>query len=150
MKQFDFLHSIEEIILRDLDALHAELVLTEEANLWKVHPGVLNATGTLTYHLCGNLRHFIGATLANDGYVRQREEEFSKTDLTKEELLEEITSTKTAVAAAFSGLTNADLDREMPDTPPQHKGRSIGFFLMQLSCHLSRHTGQLNYARRIH
>ena len=42
-----------------------------------------------------------------------------------------------------------DLEMEMPDPPPHHVGKSVGFFLIQLTCHLSRHRGQLDYLRRI-
>ena len=58
-------------------------------------------------------------------------------------------TTLTWLKNALNKLTSEQLLDPMPDTPPQHKGRSIQFFLIQLSCHLSRHTGQLNYLRRI-
>ena len=57
--------------------------------------------------------------------------------------------TRAAVAAALGRLDAARLQDEMPDPPPQHRGRTIGYFLVQLCCHLSRHRGQLNYLRRI-
>ena len=149
MNSFNFIKDAEEIILRDLDDLIMEIDATEEKDLWKNMPGVTNSVGTLAFHLCGNLRHFIGAVLGNDGYVRRREEEFSRRDLSKEELILEIRNTRQAVEKALSSLSIDQLTKEMPDTPPQHKGRTIGFFLMQLICHLSRHRGQLNYLRRI-
>lgn len=149
MNPFNFLKDAEEIILRDLDDLILEIDATEEKDLWKNMPGVTNSAGTLAFHLCGNLRHFIGAVLGNDGYIRKREEEFSRKDLSKEQLILKIRETKIAIQMAFSSITEVHLSEEMPDTPPQHKGRTIGFFLMQLICHLSRHRGQLNYLRRI-
>ena len=60
-----------------------------------------------------------------------------------------IDETVQAVEDGFAKITEEDLEKEMPDPPPQHKGRSIGFFLIQLCCHLSRHRGQLNYLKRI-
>lgn len=144
-----FLKDTEEIIVRDLRAMKQELELTNPDLLWKAEPGVINSVGTLCYHICGNLRHFIGATLGNDGYLRDREAEFNKQDLSLAELLTTIDETIVAVQNAFPLLIEADLEREMPDTPPQHKGRTIGFFLIQLCCHLSRHHGQLNYLKRI-
>ena len=143
------LKDTEEIIVRDLGAMKQELELTKPDLLWKAEPGVINSVGTLSYHICGNLRHFIGATLGNDGYLRDREAEFNKQNLSLEELLGTIDETIVSVQNAFTVLTEADLEREMPDTPPQHKGRTIGFFLIQLCCHLSRHRGQLDYLRRI-
>ncbi len=149
MNTFNFIKDAEEIILRDLDDLVMEVDATDDKDLWRSVPGITNSVGTLAFHLCGNLRHFIGAVLGNDGYVRRREEEFSRRDLSKEELILEIRNTRQAVEKALSSLSIDQLTKEMPDTPPQHKGRTIGFFLMQLICHLSRHRGQLNYLRRI-
>ena len=46
-------------------------------------------------------------------------------------------------------ISSDTLDDHMPEPPPQHTGRSIRFFLLQLSCHFSRHSGQLDYLRRM-
>jgi hypothetical protein len=146
---FDFIKDIREIIVRDLNHLKEEVHKTKTELLWEPLPGIINPVGTLAFHLCGNLRHFIGAVLGKDGYVRDREAEFSKKYFSKEELVAHIDATIVAVSDSLSLLKEEDLHREMPDTPPQHKGRSIGFFLIQLCCHLSRHRGQLDYLRRI-
>jgi len=149
MEKFDLIQDVREIILRDLQDLETEVNDTSDHNLWRSVPGITNSVGTLAFHLCGNLRHFIGAVLGKDGYLRMREEGFSRKDLTKEELIREISSTRQAVERALSSLSETQLTEEMPDTPPQHKGRTVGFFLLHLVCHLSRHRGQLNYLRRI-
>ncbi|MFM7729001.1 MAG: DUF1572 family protein, partial [Flavobacteriales bacterium] len=112
-------------------------------------PGVVNSVGTLAIHMCGNLQHFIGAVLGNSGYVRNREAEFSHTPRSKEDIIAEIEATSIAVQTALAQLSEADLSREMPDTPPHHKGRSVGYFLVQLVAHFARHSGQLNYLRRM-
>lgn len=144
-----FINDIEEILVRDLLVMKEEVLKTSQENLWEAENGIINSVGTLAYHLCGNLRHFIGAVLGNDGYVRDREAEFGRKGFPKEELLQVIDDTVDAVRKSLSQLTREDLERPMPDTPPQHKGRTIGFFLIQLCCHLSRHRGQLDYLRRI-
>jgi uncharacterized damage-inducible protein DinB len=140
---------IREIILRDLADMASEVEAVPEEHLWTAVPGIINPVGTLSHHLCGNLRHFVGAVLGNDGYARDRADEFDARDLTKNALLDEIQATIEAVNKALSSFDPARLSEPMPDTPPQHKGRTIGFFLVQLCCHLSRHRGQLNYLRRI-
>jgi len=145
----DFLNDIRYIILRDIRVVREELNATPEANLWKVMPGITNSVGTIALHLSGNLRHFIGANLAHDGYLRDRDGEFNRKDLTKSELLQLMDDSISAIEKAFDQLNPAVLDHPMPDPPPQHSGRTIRFFLMQLSCHLSRHTGQMNYLRRM-
>lgn len=140
---------IAHILCRDLHELADEVESTPDELLWKNMPGVTNSVGTLAYHLCGNLQHFIGAILGNTGYIRKREEEFARHDLSKEQLLGEIHKTKASVELALGALSAADLHREMPDTPPHHKGRSVGYFLIQLVAHFARHRGQLNYLKRI-
>ena len=143
------LNYTEEIIIRDLHAMREEISLTDADLLWKSYPGIINSVGTLSCHICGNLRHFIGTALAKDGYIRDRDAEFNQQGLKKEEILQMIDDTISALKSAFEQLTDGELEREMPDTPPQHKGRTVGFFLIQLCCHLSRHRGQLDYLRRI-
>jgi hypothetical protein len=144
-----FISDISEILLRDLEALITEVNYISEENLWKSYPGVINSTGTIVYHLCGNLQHFIGAVLGQDDYIRDKNKEFVPQYFSKERLIQEIIITQQAVRKALNNLNPAQLTDPMPDTPPQHKGRTIQFFLIQLSCHLSRHTGQINYLRRI-
>ncbi|MFM9008023.1 MAG: DUF1572 family protein, partial [Bacteroidota bacterium] len=112
--------------------------LIPEEKLWQTMPGITNSAGTLVVHLCGNLRHFIGDILAKDGYRRDRDREFSGEPIGKKELYHMVRVTLLALENAFDTLKPEMLELEMPGTPPHHKGRSIGFFLMQLSTHLSR------------
>ena len=145
----EFLHDIRHIIVRDLHVVKEEVAATPEFNLWRSLPGVTNSVGTLALHLCGNLRHFIGAQLALDGYVRDRDAEFNLQNLSKTELLQLIDDSISAIDNALNIIKPEDLDQPMPQPPPHHAGRSVRFFLIQLSGHLSRHTGQMNYLRRI-
>ncbi|MBU3677515.1 MAG: DUF1572 domain-containing protein [Chitinophagaceae bacterium] len=143
------IQDVNEILVRDLKALYHEMEEIPEAHLWRVLPGVINPIGSLSHHICGNLRHFIGNKLGHDAYVRNREDEFLNHRLSKAFLLQEIEETSKVVAMALGKLNAADLNLAMPDPPVQHEGKSIGFFLIQLCCHLSRHRGQMNYIRRI-
>lgn len=143
------LDHLRHILTRDLGALAVEVEATPDDLLWSSVPGVTNSVGTLAVHLCGNLRHFVGHHLGGDGYVRRRDEEFSGRPLPKQEVLAEIVRTQKAVDSALLHIDPNRLDEEMPAPPPHHAGRTVRFFLMQLSCHLSRHTGQVNYLRRI-
>ncbi len=140
---------VREILIRDLRDMAEEISGMPEEHMWMTMPGIINPVGTLSHHLCGNLRHFVGSVLGEDGYVRNREDEFAARGLSKSELVQEIYATIEAVDKALSALDPARLAEPMADTPPQHRGRSIGFFLVQLCCHLSRHRGQLNYLRRL-
>ena len=81
--------SLSQIFTRDLTKLKGELsAYTNEADLWKVTDGISNSAGNLTLHLLGNLNHFMGATLGNTGYVRNRDAEFALKDVPREQLLE--------------------------------------------------------------
>jgi uncharacterized damage-inducible protein DinB len=144
-----FLQDIKHILLRDLAVIADEVRQTDEQLLWKSLPGITNPVGTIALHLCGNIRHFIGNQLGKTGYVRNRDAEFSNHQLTKQQLLDEISATIHETDSVLSNLDERLLESEMPEPPPHHKGRSVAFFLMQLSCHLSRHTGQMNYLRRM-
>ena len=139
---------VAQILDRDLGKLVEEVEGIPDDQLWEAMPGVINSAGAIAFHLCGNLRHFIGSILGQDGYVRQLDQEFT-TVLPKAELLAEIRRTREATAAALAVLPADRLAETMPGTPPHHAGRSIGYFLVQLCCHFERHWGQLNYLRRI-
>jgi len=143
------LESLRHILTRDLQVLAKEVLATPDDVLWSTMDGVTNSVGTLSVHLCGNLRHFVGHLLGQDGYIRNRDMEFAGTPIPKQEVLLEIENTRAAVDQALLHLDPDILDEPMPSPPPHHEGRSVRFFLIQLSCHLSRHTGQVNYLRRV-
>lgn len=147
--EYNLVEDVRVILMRDLRDMAEEIESIPDEHLWVPMPGIINPIGTLSHHLCGNLRHFVGAVIGGDGYIRDRADEFEARGLSKAVLIEEIEKTRNAVDAALSSLDPARLSEVMGDTPPQHKGRSIGFFLVQLCCHLSRHRGQLNYLRRM-
>ena len=143
------LQHLRHTLTRDVDALAQEVEATADGLLWQGLPGFPNSVGTLAFHLCGNLRHFIGHEIGGDGYERDRNAEFSGTPLPKATLLAEIQTAQDVINSILTALPPAQLDAPMPNPPPLHRGRTIRFFLMQLSCHLSRHTGQANALRRI-
>lgn len=140
---------IHHILTRDLEALADEVECTPERDLWSTLPGIHNSVGTIAVHLCGNLRHFIGHEIGGDGYVRERAAEFSGEPRPKEQILSEIEETRETIDRVLRHLVPTRLAEEMPHPPAQHAGSTIGFFLMQLSCHLSRHSGQAHYLRRM-
>ena len=75
------------LMTRELSAFSRELDLFEDESLiWSTVPGIANSAGNLTLHVCGNLQHFVGATLGGTGYVRDREREFSARGIGRAEL----------------------------------------------------------------
>ncbi len=139
---------IEEIIIRDLDILKKEANLFKsEGDLWKTAGEISNPAGVLSQHLCGNLKHFIGATLGKTGYQRNRELEFSQTGILREELIRNVEETIDVVKKSFEKLNDEDLKSIYP-TPFLGKTLTTGELLLIITSHLSYHLGQVNYLRR--
>ena len=66
------------------------MLYKNEEDVWKIKEGISNSAGNLTLHLLGNLNHFIGATLGNTGYVRERDKEFSLKNIPRIQLVEDL------------------------------------------------------------
>lgn len=142
------LSQITQLFIRDLERLKDELNAYEnEADIWKLSGEISNTAGNLTLHLVGNLNHFIGARIGNTGYVRQRESEFSE-QLSREDLLQQITETQQMVKVALGGLTEDDLKEPHPIEFIKTE-LDLGSWLMYLSSHFNYHLGQINYHRRL-
>lgn len=140
--------TLASILGRDLDAARREVEAYPEAQLlWAAVPGLSNSGGVLVRHLCGNLQHFIGATLGGSGYVRNREAEFGGPPDSRESLLEEIARTKTSTMETLAGLTRAQLEAEYPLPLGDHRLQTERF-LVHLAVHFGFHLGQLDYHRR--
>lgn len=134
---------------RDLGRLIKEVEsYKNEKNLWIEDGNISNCGGNLALHLVGNLKTFIGATIGNTGYVRQRELEFSQKDVPRDQLITMINETKAIVEKALSDMDSSLLDQEYPILvfkAPQ----TYQHFLVHLATHLGYHLGQVNYHRRL-
>jgi len=142
-----------EIFERELNKLIEEINLypNQEA-IWKITPGIKNSGGNLCLHICGNLQHFIGQVMGNTGYVRNRDSEFSGTNIPTPELINEIKKTKEAVVSTLLSAPEIDLEEEYTALPAHVLGKeklTKGFFLMHLISHMDYHLGQINYHRRM-
>ena len=143
------IQTVQKLLDRDLAVLEKEISLyTADADLWKVAGNIKNPAGNLCLHLCGNLQYYIGAVLGNNGYVRNRDAEFSTKGLTKEELLNEIAKTRKAVSEALQKLNPTVLETIYP-VEVFKDPMTTGYFLIHLSAHLGYHLGQINYHRRL-
>ena len=134
---------------KELDNLTEEIKAYEQdEQLWKMADGISNSGGNLCLHLTGNLQHFIGATIGESGYIRNREAEFKLKNIPKQKLLEEIENTKRIVPDTLEQVSKKELDSDFPiqvfDEP-----LTTEYFLVYLLRHLSYHIGQINYHRRL-
>lgn len=137
-----------ELYKRDIEKLINEFKQypTDEA-MWKVSSGITNSAGNLGLHLIGSLNHFIGATLGNTGYVRNRDAEFSEKKKTRAEIIDELNAAVKVVEQTFSNLSEEDLNKPFPF---EFAGKqSCRFYLMLFLGHLNYHLGQVSYHRRI-
>lgn len=134
---------------RDLDKLIQEINSFENENdLWKIKKGIINSAGNLTMHLLGNLNHFIGKTLGNTDYVRNRDEEFSIKDISRDKLVADIHSLQEVIKNTLPKLSHEDLKKEFP-IQIRNEVYSTENMLTYLLGHLNYHLGQVNYLRRM-
>ena len=102
---------ITSLFERDINKLIEELMLYKsEEDVWKIKEGISNSGGNLGLHLLGNLNHFIGATLGNTGYVRERDKEFSLKKIPRIQLVEDLKKVNEVIKNTLPLLSNQDID----------------------------------------
>jgi hypothetical protein len=137
------------LFCRDLAKLKVELEsYKNETQIWKVVGDIANSTGNLCLHLVGNLDTYIGATLGNTGYVRDRDAEFALKDIPRSELIKRIDSTIQTIQTVVPAISEVQLKSEYPLLVLKEK-TTTEYFLIHLAMHLSYHLGQVNYHRRL-
>jgi len=143
------LNSLIELFTRDLTKLKDEInAYSDESKLWITAKEINNSAGNLCLHLTGNLKHFLGATLANTGFVRDRDAEFRQKDVPRAELVKGIDEAIAAVKTTLASLDEQDLAKPYPIDFFKKQG-STAFYLLHFSSHLNYHLGQINYHRRL-
>jgi uncharacterized damage-inducible protein DinB len=143
------LKSINTLLTRDLTKLRTEIEAYKiESNLWVVQGEITNTAGTLCLHLCGNLRHFIGAKLGDTGYIRDRPAEFNDRNVPRTELLRRIDLTILEIDNTLQAIDPDRLRKPFPEAVFGYE-MTTEFFLIHLLGHLNYHLGQINYHRRI-
>lgn len=140
---------IESMLLRDLDGLRRELArYPDDESLWELPEGLPNSGGTLALHLAGNLRHYIGAVLGANGYVRDREGEFAARHVPRADILREIDAAEQAVRTVLPRLTEERLQSDFPEIIANGYRIRTGAYLIQIAVHFAYHLGQISYHRR--
>ncbi len=140
---------IRAVLMRDLRGLKRELeAYPNEADIWKVMPGVTNSAGNLALHMVGNLRHFIGAQLGHSNYKRDRDAEFKTKEMPRTELLKLIDMTIIGVDHTMPHVGAQALAAPYP-LKIAEMTLTTGEFLLHLCVHLGYHLGQVDYVRRI-
>ncbi|MGA8263749.1 MAG: DUF1572 family protein [Ignavibacteriaceae bacterium] len=142
--------SLSELFERDLTRLKEEITLySDESKIWVVKGEIKNSAGNLALHLLGNLNHFIGAVLGNNGYVRNRDAEFSDKNVSLTEMINNVDKTKEVIKSILSKISDEELAEDYPVVVLAGKKMKTGYFLIHLAGHLNYHLGQINYHRRL-
>lgn len=137
-----------ELFKRDLKKVKIEIESYQNDDIiWIIEGEINNSAGNLALHICGNLKHFIGAQLANTGYERKRDFEFEG-QVSREELISEVDTTIQVMEKAFEMITVDTLNSNYPLEPFGYKMSNF-YFLNHLLGHLNYHLGQINYHRRL-
>ena len=140
--------SLSALMTRELRAVKRELDLyPDEASVWRAIPGVPNTGGTLALHLAGNIQHFIGAILGRTGYVRDRDAEFARRDVPRQELHAGIDAAIAAVERTLGELHADALAGPYPE-PIAKRTVHAATFAIHLLTHLAYHLGQMDVHRR--
>lgn len=142
-------HFLTNFYERDIRKLIEEVnSFKNEENLWKTKGSVKNSCGNLILHIVGGLNYFIGATLVNSGYVRNRDKEFTHKNVVRKELVIQLEQLIPLINQTLNALTPEQMESDFPiffDKP----NTSTSYVLVQLLTHLNYHLGQVNYLRRI-
>ena len=143
---------MKSTIASDLEARYKKLAgvvrelaepLSEE-QFWARPFAFGNSFGHLTLHLTGNLSYYIGAQIAETGYVRDRPLEFSEaTRPSKADVLKKFDQAIAMVIGTINSQSSEDWSKEYAAVGADTRDR----FGMVLSCatHLHHHIGQMMY-----
>ncbi|MBN1813179.1 MAG: DinB family protein [Anaerolineae bacterium] len=118
-----------------------------ENQLWSKGCGIPNSIGTLARHLTGNLNHYFGAGILKNGYVRERDKEFTETGLSKAQVLSDLRNAVNVAKAAVEVIDVAQIDKPYR-SPCGEKYESLAYHAIRLATHLALHVGQADYATR--
>ncbi|NNE98349.1 MAG: DUF1572 family protein [Pyrinomonadaceae bacterium] len=119
-----------------------------DEDLWVVTDSIPNSGGNLALHLAGNIKHFFGAVLGRNGYIRERELEFSEKDLSRDDVALKVEEAATVLKETLSQMSDEDFAGDYPEEIFGETQKTITIVAYMLS-HLNYHLGQMNYHRRL-
>lgn len=134
---------------KDLDKLKEEIELySKDEQLWQLKGSITRTPGNICLQLAGSLQHYIGAVLGDSGYVRNKEAELRVKNIPRSKLLEDISSTKSAVTDALEQLSKNELAKNYP-FPVFEESVTTEYYLIYLLNDLNFNIGQISYHRQI-
>lgn len=143
-----FSHTIASFYARDLTRMIEELnSFKEDNNIWRTTGTLKNSAGNLALHIIGGTNFLIGHQLANTGYVRNRQLEFTQKNVDRKILVSGLEALIPLIETTLHQYTDEDLQSDYP-IPFDDAVRTKSYVLVQLLAHLNYHLGQMNYLRR--
>lgn len=114
-----------------------------QEQFWRNPYSYGNSVGHLILHMTGNLNYYIGARVAETGYVRNRDREFTETEKPdKTRVMQAFDQTIAMVVATIQKQSPADwLKAYSGDREPEAKERFMIF--LRCASHAYHHVGQL-------
>jgi len=142
---------VVQLSVREIEERAEEFIamlepLSEE-QLWFSDEVVINSIGTLARHITGNFNHYFGAGFLKNGYVRDREKEFSERDIPKPQVISDFKAAFAVVQQAAIAINEQDVNQPYR-TPCGVEFDSLGYHIIRLTTHFAHHHGQVSYALR--
>ncbi len=114
------------------------------AEFWKKPFAFGNSFGHLVLHLTGNLNYYIGAQMAETGYVRDRPREFTDANPpSKEEALRALDMAVAMVVQTIRAQSTDDWAKAYSATGTKAPNRLA--MVLQCDSHMQHHIGQMIY-----
>jgi hypothetical protein len=115
-----------------------------DAQFWQKPYPYGNSFGHLVLHLTGNLNYYIGAQIANTGYIRDRPREFADPNPpSKEEALRRFDDAVAMVVRTVHAQSPEDWTTEYSGAGTNAKIRLD--MILQCAAHIQHHIGQMIY-----
>jgi hypothetical protein len=127
--------------------VHELAALLTHDEFWQKPFPYGNSFGHLVLHLSGNLNYYIGAQIANTGYVRDRPREFNDPNPpSKEETLKRLDDAVAMVRHEIFAQLPEDWSSEYSGVGTPAKIRLD--MVIQCAAHMQHHIGQMIYLTR--
>jgi len=119
-----------------------------EDQFWRNPYSYGNSVGNLVLHLTGNLSYYIGARIAETGYIRNRDLEFAESRRPpKVEVLRKFDDTIAMVISTIERQSESDWTSPYSaEREPESKNRFT--LILRCAAHFYHHVGQINYLSR--
>jgi len=115
-----------------------------EDQFWRKPFAFGNSFGHLVLHLAGNLNYYIGAQIAQTGYVRDRSREFSDPNPpSKDEALKRFDDAVSMVVRTIRSLSPDDWSAAYSGVGTN--SRNCLDMVIQCAAHMQHHIGQMIY-----